>query len=627
MGDLRVCFVSASRQNAFFSEILEALGSLLEGAGVPVETSVDCFPPAQDDLVFVYVPHEFHALVREVAHPTRLQLKRTVALCTEQPGTQWFDLSAALAARAAGVLDINALGVEHLRGRGIAVEHLPLGYVPTWDAWGGKQRERSIDLAFLGGHTERRSELLARCSPYLQERQAAIRLAEPSLPHAVGASTIWSHGEKWRMLADTRLMLNVHRTALPYLEWHRFLGAQINGCIVLSEHCVGTEPLRPGEHYLSAGYWQLPEVLGAALDDPERLAALSHSTYRFLREEMPAARTTDALLAAIERARANALPAQAAPAPAPLPLPVAEPEAKPGWEEYTEYAGETLALRLGMKHLVTRMQNLERGLATLMDVGEGEIEVRTLGPELEEPRVSVILTVHNYADYVGRAVRSVALSSLEAVEVVAVDDASSDDSVAAVEAAARQCPWLSLRHIRLTRNRGLPLARNLALSHARAELIFVLDADNEVLPNGLDLLAAALEQAPEAAFAYGIIEAFDERGPSGLVSWHPWDPTKLREGNYIDAMAMLRRSVLAEIGGYTSDPALYGWEDFDLWLRLSDRGHQGIQVPNFVGRYRSAPHSMIALSNIDLTAAWGALLRRYPSLTRPPDPLPEPALA
>jgi len=190
-----------------------------------------------------------------------------------------------------------------------------------------------------------------------------------------------------------------------------------------------------------------------------------------------------------------------------------------------------------------------------------------------------------------------------------------DGSVAAVEAAAIEYPWLPLTHVRLSSNRGLPVARNVAVEHAKSDLIFVLDADNEVLPNGLRSLADVLAAEPEASFAYGIIQTFDESGPVDLLSWHPWDTAKLRQGNYVDAMAMLRRSALDDVGGYTSDPALYGWEDFALWLSLADRGHEGVQVPEFVARYRTSPHSMLALSSIDNTAAWGTLLRRYPQLS------------
>ena len=98
-------------------------------------------------------------------------------------------------------------------------------------------------------------------------------------------------------------------------------------------------------------------------------------------------------------------------------------------------------------------------------------------------------------------------------------------------------------------------------------------------------------------------------GPRDLKSWLAWDPYRLRYGNYIDAMAMLRKSVVEEAGGYTSDRRLYGWEDFALWCALADRGLRGRAVPAIVARYRASLQSMISITNIDGGAAWTALTR------------------
>ena len=614
-GKLRICVVSASQQNVFFSEILEAFAGVLEEAGIGIEHSVDCFPPPADDLVYMFVPHEYYALVEELAQPTPAQLRRTVAICTEQPRTHWFDLSASVAERAGAVLDINRLGVSELRTRGVAAEHLPIGYVPEWDAWGGDlDRERELDVVFLGSHAERRGRALALAAPYLEGRRSAIKLTESDRPHTGEKESFWSRERKWQMLANTETVFNVHRSPLPYLEWHRVVGAQLNGCVIVTEHCVEIEPLVPGEHYVSAGYWQLPEVLGGLLEDPERIRHIRRTAYEFLRQEMPVDQTRERLLGAIERV-ARQPAASSLPSPEPVPLPAPQPTQKPPWEEYAEHVGPDLASRMGLKHLIVRMQNLERRVGEMLGGGgEGEEQVVRFGPRLAEPRVSVLLTVHNYADFVGDAIRSVALSSLGEVEVIAVDDASSDGSVAAVEAACAELPWLSLTHVRLTRNLGLPAARNLAATHANSDYLFILDADNEVMRQGLERLAEALDADPEAAFAYGIVQSFDVNGPVDLMNWLPWEPERLRRGNYIDAMAMLRRGALADVGGYATDPALYGWEDFALWLAMADAGHRGVHVPDFVGRYRKSPHSMIALANVDSTAAWGALLRRHPDL-------------
>jgi cellulose synthase/poly-beta-1,6-N-acetylglucosamine synthase-like glycosyltransferase len=145
--------------------------------------------------------------------------------------------------------------------------------------------------------------------------------------------------------------------------------------------------------------------------------------------------------------------------------------------------------------------------------------------------------------------------------------------------------------------------------------VFILDADNYVYPHGLERLAGALDDEPGAAFAYGLLEAFDAAGPCGIMNWRPWDPREFRYGNYIDAMAMIRRSVLESLGGYTTEPRLYGWEDFALWCAIAERGWGAVRVPEFVARYRQTLLSMISLTNIDGRAAWAALLESHSFLT------------
>ena len=617
----RVCVVSASGQNVFFAEILSAFADALREHGTTVEESVDCFPPPADDLVCLFVPHEYNPMVHEAARPTPTQLGRSVALCTEQPGTNWFETSAELAARTGAAIDINALGAAELRARGVQAEHAPLGYVPSWDAWGGSEdREREIDVAFLGAHTERRAKALARCAPVLAERRAAIHLVETVHPHVAGSDYFLDHDRKWELLANTKVLLNLHQGELAYMEWHRVLGAAANGCVVLSEHSLEIDPLVPGEHFVSADYDDVAGALESLLADPSRIARIRRSAYELIREQMPMERAIGAVLAAVERAARNPVPEPDRPYAPPVPMPLPPPSRPPEWEARAEWLGDQLPVRMALKHLVVRQRLLERRIAELSGAaGPDEDVVEQLGPEPRDPRVSVLLTVYDYGDLVGEALRSVARSELRAVEVVAVDDASTDDSVDAVRRACADHPGLSVRLIRRGRNHGLPAARNLAVAHARADLLFILDADNMVLPRGLGRLVDALDEDPDAAFAYGVIQTFDASGPRGLASWRDWDPARLRHGSYVDAMAMIRRTALDRVGGYPTDDAFAGgWEDFAVWVAMADAGLRGVRVPDFVARYRVSPHSMIALTDVDHSAAWAALLRRYPSLAQPP---------
>ena len=229
-------------------------------------------------------------------------------------------------------------------------------------------------------------------------------------------------------------------------------------------------------------------------------------------------------------------------------------------------------------------------------------------------RVSVITPVHNHAVEVERALRSVLRTSLAEVEVVVLDDASSDDSADSVVRffeANPSLPGILLQH---PVNRGVGAARNALVKQARGEFVFALDADNEIYPPALGRLVSALEEDAEAAFAYSMLEEVREGEPGGLRCALPWEPERLRRDNYIDAMALVRRRELLGLGGYSEDLRLHGWEDYDLWCRFADRGRRGAFVAQILGRYHRSEYSMITVTDIDDSEMRWLLRKRYPRL-------------
>ncbi len=613
MNDACVCIVSASGQNVFFAELLEAIGNALSSTGIRVEHSVDRFPSWREGVVYLFVPHEYTPLVEPEAHPSEMHLARTVVLCTEQPGTSWFEEAAGVAARAAAVVDINFLGVQELGKRGIKASLMRLGYVSEWDCWGGEDSHpRPTDVTFMGAYTPRRARALARCAPCLVGRRAALTVTESLLPHAHDSASFLSGERRWAELCQSRVMVNIHRNELGYLEWLRVLGAMANGCVVLSEHSLGFEPLVPGEHFISASYENLPLVLDALLADPERVRQISEAGYRFIRDELPLMATIQPLARAIENVaredygRHASTPPPVPPAPRRIGLPPTE------YERITAHRSDTDRLRAALKDLVLGQKELSRRLDGAAAGSTGDT-IEHLGPR-QDVRVSIVLTVYNYAAVVAEAISSVARSEFDAYELVVVDDCSRDDSLEVVRREIWRHPRLAATIVARGCNQGLAAARNCGVEHARGELIFVLDADNMVYPHCLSRLVAALDKDPDASFAYGMIETFGPEGPRSLMSWHPWEPQRLRYGNYIDAMALIRRDAIEGAGGYTGDRRLYGWEDFDLWCAFADRGWHGTQVREILTRYRTGTSSMIATTDIDAYAAWEALLERHPIL-------------
>jgi len=616
-----VCFVSASQQNVFFAELLDALADALTGRGIAVEQAVDHFPELRDELVYVFVPHELLPLVMPDVHPSEPQLQRSVTICTEQPGTQWFDECARISKRAGATVDINRLGVSALKKLGVDARFLQLGYTPRWDHWHGKQdTERPVDLAFLAGVTPRRLTAVAHCARHLAGRRTELHMPEALVPHRADSDYFLSGTRKWEMLRRSKLLLNVHRNELGYFEWQRAIEAMVNGCVLLSEHSLGFEPLIPGEHFVSVSFDSLEVALQALLDDNDRLGQMRMSAYEFLRDEHPLSASIEVLAEAVSEVASRPIPAagrrarQAVPRPKPPQIP------PPEYERIEQARTELDSLRMATKQLLLDQREMRRTLRDLQLTlsGERRLEdvVERLGlPREDAPRVSVVITVYNYAPLVGAAIDSVAASEFADYELVIVDDASTDGSGDAIRAALARAPWVSATLITRPYNEGLARARNLGAQAAAGELLFVLDADNAIYPHALGRLAQALEETPTAAFAYGIIEQFNVDGPASLMSYLGWDAQRLRYGNFVDAMAMVRRSALLEVGGYVTDPRLYGWEDFALWCTFADRGWAGVRIPEIVARYRVALHSMISVTNIDASAAWSLLLDRFACLS------------
>ena len=268
-----------------------------------------------------------------------------------------------------------------------------------------------------------------------------------------------------------------------------------------------------------------------------------------------------------------------------------------------------------MLDLRRSVARIERATAGLRPQAELELVAKTPTYESAVPRVSVLTALYNHATEVIEALSSAAASKSTQLELIIVDDGSSDGSGAAVVDWMREhqdIPALLLRH---PVNLGLAATRNHALSIARGDLCFVLDADNELFPNCLSRLERAIEDDPGAAFAYCYLEMFSGDQPVGLMNQFPWEPERLRSGNYIDAMALMRTAIIRdELGGYPTDRRLYGWEDYALWCAVATAGHHAMHVPEILARYRVAGHSMLSLTNISSVDAFSVLISANPAL-------------
>ncbi len=222
-------------------------------------------------------------------------------------------------------------------------------------------------------------------------------------------------------------------------------------------------------------------------------------------------------------------------------------------------------------------------------VPEHDVILRTGGGRVAD--LSVVVPLYNYSGVVAEALDSVVAQSLGSLELVVVDDRSTDGSLEVAKA------WMSRHASRfvaatLARNRvnaGVALTRNAAIAIADAPLVFPLDADNTIEPDCLRLLAERLASSTASA-AHPTLHHFGDR-----VRRRPakdWSPERLARGNYIDAMAVVRKSAWAAVGGYRKG-GFTGWEDYELWCRFVERGLWSEAVPEAVARYRVHAGSML----------------------------------
>lgn len=593
--------VTSSRANLFMTELLEGIAEAVRKIGVDAEVVVDCFPEPDRGTAFAVIPHEFFETTPESAWPDDDQLRRTIAICTEQPGTPWFEIAYDHARRCGAAVDINRVGLAELRRRGLDAHHFQLGYLPSWDRWhGDDDAERAVDVLFLGSANRRRDELLAQYSRTLWRHRCRLIVATHEPKIRPGPDFIVGEPKR-ELLTRAKILLSPRRQAAPYFEWVRALEAMSNGAVLVCDHAAGAAPLVAGEHFASGDGQSLALLADALLREPERLAEIRRRAYETIRLALPASSGAERLVDV-----ATAL----------LTAPVRElperPDASPAVPE--RHPAHAL-LRAELKHVALDLIALRRDVAGLGRSAFGRdpvVEFSTTGANGGTPRLTVCVPAFNSAKVIADTLASVAVQDEPNVELLVLDDGSDDATAVVVRRFLEMRPWLAASLLRHPLNQGLPRTRNALAAAARAPYVLMLDADNELYPPAARRLADALDADPGALFAYPILEDHENGRGVGLRSFRAWDPALFATHNPIDALALLRRDRLLALGGYADDLGLYGWEDFELWVRAAERGEHAVHVHEILARYRRGGASMLAVTDIDTSEMWQLLRERYP---------------
>jgi glycosyltransferase involved in cell wall biosynthesis len=199
-------------------------------------------------------------------------------------------------------------------------------------------------------------------------------------------------------------------------------------------------------------------------------------------------------------------------------------------------------------------------------------------------RVSVLIALYNYERYIVETLESVAAQTARDITIIVVNDCSTDNSLDVAAGWMRRNAHSGLGMLLLdhAENAGASIARNTGIAAAKSEFCFLLDADNLLYPRCIEKHLEALDVRSDAAAAFSLIEVFE--GNRELFGAGVFAEEGLMNGNFIDLMAMYRRSALLELDGF--EKIKYGWEDYDLWLRMLESDAIALHIPEITARYR-----------------------------------------
>ena len=196
--------------------------------------------------------------------------------------------------------------------------------------------------------------------------------------------------------------------------------------------------------------------------------------------------------------------------------------------------------------------------------------------------VSVVIPCYNYGRYLRECVESVLAQTYPELEIVIVDDESTDGSVAVAQELIAQYQHRPLRLIGRKHTGMAAASRNAGIAAAQGEYILPLDADDRIAPLMIERCLALLEADPQFGFVYTDRRDFGDE--ERLVPARDYDIETLKQANYIPCCSLFRRRVWEDVGGYRLN--VNGAEDWDFWLAAYVKGWRGRRLREPLFEYR-----------------------------------------
>jgi len=236
--------------------------------------------------------------------------------------------------------------------------------------------------------------------------------------------------------------------------------------------------------------------------------------------------------------------------------------------------------------------------------------------EPTEPIVSVVIPTYNHAEFLREALASVVNQTEQHWEALVINNFSDDHTESVIAS-------FSDTRIKLVnfRNQGVIAAsRNVGIREARGDFVAFLDSDDRWAPEKLRTCIQHLQSGPDLVchserwFGDGIAEKIVYYGPQSRGTFD----SLLYQGNALSTSAVVvRREHLLSCSAFSEDPEIVTAEDYDLWLRLAQRGTRISFIDEVLGEFRLHANSQSRGIERNFSAEVAVLGRCYASLPAP----------
>jgi len=224
--------------------------------------------------------------------------------------------------------------------------------------------------------------------------------------------------------------------------------------------------------------------------------------------------------------------------------------------------------------------------------------------------ITVVIPCYNSGATLAQTVTSVKAQTWTNLEIIVIDDGSTDPYTCTVLAALEGVNVVSQP------NSGLPAARNAGFRAARGEYVLPLDADDWLEPTALKVMMQVLKSTPQASFVFCDLQLEGEASGVLKKNYNFFEQLSV---NQLPYCLLMPKRLWVEAGGYNESMCL-GYEDWEFNIRLGTLGHYGQRVALPLFHYRvSSSGMLISKSNQLHGRLWSEIQSRHESTYRWPN--------